>query len=130
MRQILALFFFILFLCGAASAATVTLAWDDPDNDSAQILGYRVYYGKTSQSGVSDPDDLVSASPYDQRVELANPSLRQWTTPVLGVGVWYFRIVAYGMINGVVDDGPFSNEVFDKIGFAKVTITSTTVTYP
>lgn len=117
-------------MASLSEAATITLTWDYSAADEALIQGYRIYYGQASHVGVTDPVDLLTAAPYDQRIELADPTLRSHTVGPLGLGTWYFRVVVYGLINGVLDDSVFSNEAEDRIGFAQVTITSTTVTYP
>lgn len=112
-----------------ASAGTVALSWDYPLAEESRIHGYRIYYGPSSQAGVLAAEDQVSALPYGFRVELGNPGLRSHSI-VLGPGVYYFRMTAYGMVNGVLADSVFSEEVMVQVGLVTITNLSLTVTYP
>lgn len=118
-----------LMLAGPALAATVNLSWDYNPANEAEIQGYRIYYGSTSQAGVTDPVDLVSAAPYDTRIELPDPSLRSHSIALLP-GTYYFRMTAYGSLDGSPDDSVFSEEISGQVGFLDVTNLSITVTYP
>jgi hypothetical protein len=118
-----------LLVTSSAWAATVNLSWDYDVSDESQIQGYRIYYGMTSQAGVSDPDDLVSASPYDTRIELSDPALRSHSIN-LSPGTYYFRMTAYGLVDGSPDDSVFSEEVSGQVGLVTITNLSLTITYP
>jgi len=118
-----------LLMAGTALAATVNLAWDyDPANEP-DIQGYRIYYGTTSQAGATDPDDLVSASPYDTRIELADPTLRSHSIN-LSPGTYYFRMTAYGLVDGSPEGSAFSEEVSGQVGLVTITNLSLTISYP
>ena len=81
----------LLALASAASAQTVTLAWDA--SPSASIAGYRIYYGTNARSyGFVTNAGLVQT----QRVALPHP------------GRWFFAATAYDTI-GLESD--FSDEV-------------------
>lgn len=85
--------------------ALASLSWGYDVAWEPSISGYRLYWGKTSHAGVSDPVDEVSAMPYDNMIELVDPSLRSYDL-VVGHGRYYFRMTAYSGVS----DSVFSNE--------------------
>jgi hypothetical protein len=107
----------------------VNLSWDYDVSDESQIQGYRIYYGTTSHSGVTDPVDLVSGLPYDQRIELSDPTLRTHSIN-LPPGMYFFRMTAYGLIDGNPDDSVFSEEISGQVGLMTITNLSLTISYP
>ena len=121
---------FLFVGVSAACAGTVNLSWDYDAAQESSIQGYRVYYGTVSQAGATDPVDLASALPYAQRVELSDPALRSHSL-VLSPGLYYFRMTAYGLVNGSPDDSAFNTtEVSVQVGIATVTNISFTISYP
>lgn len=128
-RMLLALALALVFPLYAL-AANITATWDYPVSEEANIQGYRLYYGKVSQSGVTDPVDLVSAAPYEQRIEIANPAARSHAFVINDTGTYYFRMTAYGLVDGVADDSVFSEpEVSAVLGLGSLSNVSVTITF-
>lgn len=112
MKTLFYTFLFIIIYVAYSVAATVTLAWDYPTPTPPGIQGFRIYFGTTSHATVTNPEDLTTAEPYDQRAQLADPDARELAIPIDAPGVYYFRMTAYG--DGVAS--AFSTEVRESIG--------------
>ena len=102
-----------LFLVGGVSLAFAQDAQVNWTYDVAQesgVQGYRIYYGTTTQAGAttSTVGDGVSGLPYDTVIQIANPALRTHTFTLPGTGTYYFRMVTYGLVDGVASESAFS----------------------
>jgi len=88
--------FLLLFLCcaGFVQAADVTLVWDDPNNDPANVNGYHLSYWQEGQTPTVIDTGL----------------LRQWTVTGLSDGATYtFAATAYDA--AAYSESPYSNLV-------------------
>ena len=128
----LAICFFLLFSTIAiAQTATLTITWTyDPANEAA-IQGFNVYWGGTSQAGVTDPTNTDPASgdplPYDNVQSIADPTARSFSVTVTP-GTYFSRVTPYGLVDGVLDDASFSNESQCFIGLFPTGNVSCTIT--
>lgn len=102
----LAVFFILIFYSSMAGA--VTFSWDyDPAGDTGTHLGFRLYYDSVSHASATDPDDLSTASPYANRIEITDPDARTYQID-LPDGTYYFRINTYGTVDGQPGDSAFN----------------------
>ncbi|MEA1901053.1 MAG: fibronectin type III domain-containing protein [Thermodesulfobacteriota bacterium] len=85
----------MLFIPAISIAAVVTLKWD-PNPESENVTGYKVYYGYSSRHDEN----------YEFKINVGNQTT--YTIPVLKSGqVYYFAVTAY--IEGY--ESPFSDEI-------------------
>lgn len=121
-----------LLMAGVTCAATVTLSWRDSANDPAttNILGYRIYYDTVSHASVTDPVDMTTASPYTTMIQVADPNARTYDLGTFAPGTYYFRMTAYGTLNGSPADSAFSEEISGQVGILTPVNLMFTITYP
>ena len=93
MKKLIKILLLSWIFCGAAIGQTfdVTVSWDP--NSEADLLGYKVYYGTSSQSYTQI--DIVGLN-------------TEYIVKDLPKGVWYFAVTAYDTI---WNESDFSNEV-------------------
>ncbi|NLI80117.1 MAG: hypothetical protein GX443_00295 [Deltaproteobacteria bacterium] len=102
---------FFSFLCafepGAASAASVTLAWDAPA-DASKVAGYRLHYGTASRQ-------------YPNVINVGNRTSSQVTGLVEGA-TYYFAASSYDLQG---NSSAFSNEVRYTVPLSTPTVSLT-----
>jgi Na+-transporting methylmalonyl-CoA/oxaloacetate decarboxylase gamma subunit len=128
MKTLFYTFLFIIIYAAYSVAATITLAWDYPMPTPEGVKGFRIYFGTTSHAAATNPVDMTTAEPYDQRAELADPDARELAIPIETPGVYYFRMTSYGESVG----SAFSGEVEAAVGLGIPTnlhIKSMTITF-
>ena len=128
MKPLFYTFLFIIIYAAYSVAATITLAWVYPTPTPEGVSGFRVYFGSTSHAMVVNPADMMTASPYDHRAQVADPAARELSIDIDKPGVYYFRMTSYGESVG----SAFSKEVEAAVGLGIPTnlhIKSMTITF-
>ena len=101
----------LFFSCGGSSSKQVTVSWN-PNSDAVVNTtggGYTLYYSQ--QSGF----DITTASVLDV------PYVSGTTAPVsaklmLSQGYWFFRVAAYGILNGTTKFSDSSEQIAVSVG--------------
>ncbi|HAR42034.1 MAG TPA: hypothetical protein DCS07_05290 [Bdellovibrionales bacterium] len=101
--------------CTDAQTCTAIVGWDYVDSERARITGFKLYYGRISQTN-------HAFTGYEHELEIA-PEAKTATVPNLGaIGRVYFSMTAYASPGSPICaegcESPYSNEI--SIDFSTV----------
>ncbi len=105
----------MLLIWVPGAAAAWQMAWDDP-NTEVKPDGYKIYYGKVSQSTVKAPAGDGTAKPYEGVVTVTPGTMRAWPLPVPSKGIIFYRMTSFATGEaGEIVESEFSEELRFKV---------------
>lgn len=96
----------------------IALAWEYPKDEEKFIQGFRIYYGKVSRADAVKPEDVESAKPYDQHIDVG-PKERAVILD-LSPGSYYANVAVLGVVDEKRSVSGFTKEISAYRGLLEV----------